>query len=277
MPPLRRAADIVRWTIQMMARVGLGGQDLLARTLARAGWAVSARAVGRYRKHKIVPPPARPPTETRRPTHTVITRFVHHVWMMDVSQVRQFLGPDLFMAAVFDAHSRVPLAVQVFDKRPHAPDMVRLLRTAVRRFARPKYLITDLGGEFIATRCRKAARRLGILQRFASKENVYATARLERFWRTLKENARLYRLGLPLTAADLEPTLAFALTHYVCFRPHEGLCGATPGEVFLGLPPACRSAGEPPRGRPAESGAKVPFRLAYLDPADHRFPILTAA
>lgn len=69
---------------------------------------------------------------------------------MDVSVVHQFLGPDLFLAAVFDAFSRVPLAVEVFDRSPTASAMVGLLRAATRGFGAPRYLITDLGGEFTA-------------------------------------------------------------------------------------------------------------------------------
>ncbi len=42
-PPVRHAADVVRSTIQAMTRLGLGGQDLMTRILARAGWRVSAR------------------------------------------------------------------------------------------------------------------------------------------------------------------------------------------------------------------------------------------
>ena len=207
----------------------------------------------------------------------MIARFVHHTWMMDVSQVHQFLGPDLFMAAVFDAFSRMPLAVEVFPRPPKAWQMARLLRWVVGRLARPKYLITDLGGEFTGEAFRKAVRRFGILQRFASKDNLYATARLERFWRTLKESARLYRLGLPLTLADLEERLAVALFHYVCFRPHEGLQGATPHEAFFGLNPACRETIEPPRGRPGEQSPRPPFAMRYLDPPGSRFPVLTSA
>ena len=54
--------------------------------------------------------------------------------MMDVSEVRQLLGPSLQMAAVFDAFSRVPLALQIFDAKPTARDMARLLKRAVGAF-----------------------------------------------------------------------------------------------------------------------------------------------
>jgi hypothetical protein len=120
-------------------------------------------------------------------------------------------------------------------------------------------------------------KRLGVVQRFASKDNLYATARLERFWRSVKQSAGLYRMQLPLTIDDLEKRLALALLHYVCFRPHEGLGGATPAEAFLGIVPAYHNAVEPPRGRPREGPRTMPFHIEHLDPASGRFPILKSA
>jgi transposase InsO family protein len=261
-----------------MTSLGFGGPDLAARVLARAGWKLSARSVGRYRKEKSVPPlPSPEAPEPRRTPRPVIARFVHHTWMMDISEVKQFLGPTLHMAAVFDAFSRVPLVLEVFDHTPDGRDMSRLLRTAARAFARPKYLITDKGGQFIAGAFRKSARRLGAQHRFAATDSILATARLERFWRTLKETAGLYGLNLPLIREDLERRLELALLYYLCFRPHEGLRGATPTEAFLGMTPAHQSAVEPPRGRPGEGPAQAPFEIDYLDPANRRFPVLKRA
>lgn len=51
-----------------------------------------------------------------------------------MSEVRQLLGPSLQMAAVFDAFSRVPLAVRIFYAKPTACDMSHLLKRAVRAF-----------------------------------------------------------------------------------------------------------------------------------------------
>jgi transposase InsO family protein len=197
--------------------------------------------------------------------------------MMDVSQLTQFIGPDLFIAAVFDAFSRVPLLVQVFEDKPGAKDMARLLMCAARAFAQPRYVITDLGGEFTGRAFARAIAQVSAVQRFASSDSILATARLERFWRTLKEAAHLYRLQLPLTAHDLEHRLELALLYYVAFRPHEGLDGATPLETFLGLEPAHLAAVEPPRGRPGESSADPPFQIAYLDPGNRGFPVLKPA
>jgi transposase InsO family protein len=196
--------------------------------------------------------------------------------MMDVSEVQGFLGNSFYLAAVFEAFSRAPLALQVLDHNPCASEMARLFKNAVRSFGQPRYLITDLGGEFTAKIFRKTVARLGAIQRFASKENLYATVRLERFWRTLKDTASL-RLLRPLTIQDLERRLETALTHYLCFRPHQGLDGATPVEAFLGAEPASKRAAAPPRGRPREGSLDPPFAVAFLDPERADFPVLVAA
>jgi transposase InsO family protein len=197
--------------------------------------------------------------------------------MLDVSQVRQFLGPDLYMAAVFDAFSRMPLVLQVFEVKPSAKEMAGLLRRAARAFGCPRYVVTDRGGEFVGGAFRKAAKQLGAVQRLAASDSIYATARLERFWRTLKESAGLYGLHLPLTAEDLERRLGPALVHYVCFRPHEALRGATPAEAFLGAEPQHLAAVEPPRGRPGDRYDARPLKIEYLDPTARRFPVVSLA
>jgi hypothetical protein len=86
----------------------------------------------------------------------VVARFVNHVWMMDVTVIQTFLGGEVHLAGVFDALSRVPLALQSFGRKPGAGAMARLLKTAVRAFGVPKYLITDLGTEFTGNVFRKA-------------------------------------------------------------------------------------------------------------------------
>ena len=93
--------------------------------------------------------------------------------MMDVTEVTAVpRTPALYMAAVFDAFSRVPLALQVFDSKPAATDMARLLRAAARAFEGPKYLITDLGGEFTG----RAFRQDGPAPRRRPPLRLHATA-----------------------------------------------------------------------------------------------------
>jgi transposase InsO family protein len=199
---------------------------------------------------------------------------VHHVWMMDVSEIQAFLGGGtLYLASVFDAFSRVPLVVQAYQGKPGASAMAKLLKAAVRTFGKARYVITDQGGEFKGKVFRKTAARLGIRHRFGTKDRIFATARLERFWRTLKELTNV-KTDQPLDLADLEQRLETALTFYLCFRPHQGLSGAVPVEAFLGIEPAHEKAVAPPRGRAGEGPQEPPFEIAFLDPHTRTLPIL---
>jgi hypothetical protein len=96
---------------------------------------------------------------------------------------------------------------------------------------------------------------------------------LERLWRSLKE-----RLGLPsfkpATRAALERRIERTLLYYAYLRPHQGLGGATPAEVYFGIEPAHLSAVHPPRGRRGErSEMSSPFLIAHLD-REKRLPVL---
>jgi transposase InsO family protein len=275
-PPITRFADLVRSTVQLMSSLGFGSDETTSLVLARAGWKLSPRSVARIRSEKPTAPA--PPTsrEPHKIAHPVVSRFLNHVWMVDVTEVSSFLGGTFYLASVFDAFSRVPLTLQTYDRKPGAASMARLLKSAARSFGRAKYVITDQGGEFKGSVFRKAAARLGIQHRFGTRDRLFATARLERFWRTLKEAARLRTLQ-PLTLGDLEQRLETTLTHYLCFRPHQALDGATPAEVFLGTEPLCRAASSPPRGRRGEGPRRTPFTVGFLDPDRRMFPMLRKA
>ena len=277
-PPITRMADVVRNTLQMMRGFGFGGDEMTARVLSRAGWKLSARTVGRIRRTRSRPPTA-PTDDGHKTKNPVVARFVNHTWMMDATLVQTFLNGqyrEVHVAGVFDAFSRVPLVLQTFETKPGASAMARLLRTAVKAFGKARYVITDQGGEFSGAVFRKTAARRGIVHRFGTVGNVFATARLERFWRTLKQTANL-KYDQPLTVADLERRLETVLTYYLCFRPHQGLHGATPAEAFLGIVPSSTKAISPPRGRSGEGPRDPPFAIGFLVPDKRALPILKAA
>jgi transposase InsO family protein len=274
-PPVVRIADVGRRLVQSMLQLGIGGEEMVSQVLARAGWVVSSRSVRRIGRERKGSGPETTP-HGPRPRRPVVARFVNHVWMVDVSVVQALLGGEFYMAAVFDAFSRASLAISTYEHKPGASAMARLLRTAARSFGSPKYLITDQGTEFTGKGFRKAASRLGITHRFGSVQSIFAIARLERFWRTLKHTASL-RLLPPLTLGDLERRLETALSYYLRFRPHQGLLGSTPAETFFGLEPARARAIRPPRGRPGEGPDDPPFSIDFLDRETRAFPFLKAA
>ena len=95
---------------------------------------------------------------------------------------------------------------------------------------------------------------------------------IERFWLTLKQMTQVRQLR-PLLKEDLDRRMADALNFYVYHRPHMGLNGATPAEVYFKRRRAHRRAVHPPRGKPTEQRIAAPFEIEFLD-REQRLPIL---
>src|SRR5450756_443971 len=116
-PPVRRFADVVRAVVKTMELAGFGGNDLIARTLARAGWKLSARTVGRIRNERR-PSPRMPEAASTVP-RAVRVRRPNHIWMVDLTDVKGLFSLVTFkVAVVFDAFSRMPLSARILSKEP---------------------------------------------------------------------------------------------------------------------------------------------------------------
>ena len=270
-PPVRRFADVVRAVVKTMELAGFGGNDLIARTLARAGWKLSARTVGRIRKERWPVPrvPEAAPTVPR----AVRAKHPNHVWMVDLTDVKGLFGFVTFkVAVVFDAFSRMALSVRVFCKEASALEISRFVSRTARRHGWPAHFVSDRARCFRGQVFRSKLRRVPVKQRFGAIGKKGSIALIERLWRTLKDALGL-RLLRPSAAEDLAGTVELGLLHYAHFRPHHGLGGATPAEMYFGRTPAHLSAIPPPRGRPGEGPMDSPFRIDYLD-AEQLLPVL---
>ncbi|HKY22790.1 MAG TPA: DDE-type integrase/transposase/recombinase [Vicinamibacterales bacterium] len=179
------------------------------------------------------------------------------------------MGQTLKIGVVLDAYARLPLAASVFTREPTARQMAGLVSRAVTRVGPPRYLVSDRGAQFTARLFAQTLSRLGIRHRFGAIGSPGATARIERFWRTVKMLMTIKRCP-PLSRADLATRLETALAYYAAYKPHTGLSGATPLEIYLGLTPAHT------RARAPTSSATIPrLEIGSLDP-DRRFPIVVA-
>jgi transposase InsO family protein len=193
--------------------------------------------------------------------------------MVDLTDVKGLFGIVTFkVAVVFDAFSRMLLSLTVFSKEASALEIARFVSKAATRHGRPRHFISDHARCFTGQVFRRKLLRLGVKQRFGAVGKKGSIALIERLWRTLKDTLGL-RLLRPSAAEDLAATVEMGLVHYAHFRPHQGLGGSTPAEVYFGRTPEHLSAIPPPRGRPGEGPLDLPFRIDYLD-AERLLPIL---
>lgn len=217
------------------------------------------------------------PPQTPRPaaeSRGVRSRFPHHVWMLDITEIPGLLRLFSFKVAVaFDVFSRSPLAARVFRSEPSAADIGCLFSTAARRFGAPRHTVSDRGSQFTAETFQNCLTRHGVRHRYGAIGRTGSIAVIERFFRTLKGLGG-FRTRPPLLRVDLERRLASVLSYYTWLRPHRGLRGATPAEAVRGIRPAHLTAIPPPRGRPGEAvDVSPPFELRYLG-ANRSLPYL---
>ncbi len=104
-----------------------------------------------------------------------------------------------------------------------AETMVSLVDDAFTRFGRPRHLVVDKAGEFVAGTFRERLDAWGMTLRYCSSDNRRANSWLERLWLTLKRQLGVSRLALPPTTADVHR----ALRYYAYHRPHQSLGGAS--------------------------------------------------
>jgi transposase InsO family protein len=270
-PPVRRFADIVRAMVKTMELAGFGGNDLIARTLARAGWKLSSRTVGRIRRERW--PAPRLPVAAPAVQRAVRARYPNHVWMVDLTDVRGLFGVTTYkVGAIFDVFSRMPLSARVFSKEPSSAYIARFVSGTAKRHGRPIHFVSDRARCFTGQVFRRKLRRLRVKQRFGAVGKKGSIALIERLWRTLKDALGL-KLLRPLVAEDLRRKVVLGLVHYAHFRPHQALGWATPAEIYFARMPAHLSAIPPPRGRPGQAMTVPRFEISFLD-SERRLPVL---
>ncbi len=276
-PPLRTKSEVTRELVTLLDSLRVGGSKRIAQMLVRAGKSIGTETVRRYRKRRPLPAPAPDPEPELRKALALRAKEPNHIWMTDITNIPSFFKLWIFkLVVVLDVYSRYPLAFRVFSKEPASDEISELVTRAVTRFGAPKHFVTDRGPQFTADRFAATLANLGIKQRFGAIGRSGSIAIIERFWRTIKETLDV-RFLPPLTRGQLEQQLDPALFWYAALRPHQGLDGATPSEVYFRLerPAANNDISPSPTAaaRGPDEAPQLPFEVAYLDDR-RRLPFL---
>jgi transposase InsO family protein len=163
--PVNRFPHFVRACVQRLrALCPFLGKAKVAQILARAGLHLAVTSVGRIRREALVEPPTPPRPRTMPSVRRVTAKYPNHVWHVDFTVVPTAAGfwthwlpfarPQCWpfcwwLALAIDHFSRKALGFAVFQKQPTAPQVRQFLRRVTANLgAKPKYIVTDSGGQF---------------------------------------------------------------------------------------------------------------------------------
>lgn len=132
--------------------------------------------------------------------------------------------------ALLDDHARYVVALEVYN-REREVEMLDLLGRALVREGKPQALYLDNGSTYIGDRLQAVCGRLGIGLRHAQPHDPEARGKMERFWRTMREQC-LDFIPPSATLHDIRVRLHAWLDKYYHGAPHAGLLGRTPAAAW---------------------------------------------
>ena len=186
------------------------------------------------------------------------------MWQTDLTEIRLLGFLVCRLVAVIDLFSRKVLAIQVWRQVPTGRSLARLVDLAIAKHGvAPRHMITDQGVQFRSLRFNACLKRHGIAHRYGGIRSPASIAVLERFWRSFKSE-RGGVLWPFLSNRELQRRASTYAVWFNAHRPHQGLGGATPDDVYYG-----RST----KQRPRRHGV---LRLRHLN-GDPGLPIYSVA
>ena len=162
----------------------------------------------------------------------------NQVWCSDVTYIRM-AGGFVYLTAVMDWHSRYVLSWEVSVTLEEG-FCVSALESALRRHGRPQIFNTDQGVQYTGQAFTGVLKGQAIRISMDGKGRATDNIMIERLWRSVKYE-EIY-----LKDYESIPELITALKAYFEFynheRPHQGLGGARPAEVYRDRPALKRVA-----------------------------------
>jgi len=280
--PVNKFPDFVRYTVQRLKTLcPTLGRVKIAEVLCRAGLHHGATTVRRILKET---PHAKPPEAAVTSDRVVTAKRPNHVWHIDLTTVPTaggfwaswlpFAIPQCWpfcwwLAVVIDHHSRRAIAFAVFPKRPNSLALRTFLgRTITRVKATPKYLICDKDKVFWCGAFKRWCRRKRVRPRYGAVGKHGSIAVVERFIRTMKDEATR-RIRILQRRARFRAQIDSFFVWYNEHRPHAALTGRTPNEAYFRLRPANRRPRIEPRKRwPRSAPCAAPRTLVAGQPGD---------
>jgi putative transposase len=229
--------DLMRRIDEQFLEAPWYGSRQMTRHLRREGHAIGRKRVRRLMaKMGLAAIYQRPRTTVPHPEHRIYPYLLrdltvdqpNQVWCADITYIPMRRG-FLYLVAIMDWASRKVLSWRLSNTMD-VEFCLEALNEALARFGRPVIFNTDQGSQFTSPRFTEAlaaaAIRISMDGRGRWMDNVF----IERLWRSLKyECVYLHAFE---TGSALRTGLTGWIDYYNARRPHSGLAGRTPDEVY---------------------------------------------
>ncbi len=287
--PVNRYPDFVRNLVrQLKCLFPAMGTERMAQVLARAGLHLGATTIRRMVRENGGPPEDDAEVTTRR-RRRVVARYPGHTWHVDLTTVPTRAGfwvpwfpfslpqrwPFCWWVAVaVDQVSRTLVGFAIFDHSPSSDQIQIFLDRAIQASrSTPKYVITDKGTQFWCRSFKRWCKRRGIRPRYGRIGEPASIAIVERFIRSMKQEC-IRCVLVPLSLAAMRREVHLYGIWYNTQRPHMGLAGKTPHEVYASRTARWRRFEPRPHWsqrlrRRGAGGDKVRLTVSYVEDRKH--------
>ncbi|MBU1734860.1 MAG: DDE-type integrase/transposase/recombinase [Verrucomicrobia bacterium] len=283
--PINKHPDLVHYIVQRLKILcPLMGKKRIAHFLTMAGIKISSSSVGRFLKKPLQPkPPTIEEVTAEKPDNVVTARYPNHVWHIDLTVVPTSSGfrttwfpfslPQCWpfaywVALIIDHFSRKIVGFAVFNNQPDSLQIRSFLGRAIHATGQaPKYIISDKGSQFWCHAFKQWCKRKNIRPRYGAIGKYGSIAIIERLIRSMKSECTR-KIIIPLRQTDMRYELGFYFMWYNEFRPHQGIKGKTPIELYSGI------SHSPPKFNIRDPNPKLTLQVAYLHERPH-LPIIS--
>ncbi len=243
--PVNKFPDYVRYLVRRLKVLCPQlGKEKIAQHLCRAGLQIGTTTVGRFVREEFPPPP---PPQPQTAMTGIRSQRPNHIWLTDLTVVPisggfwtswlPFAVPQRWpfcwwVAIVLDHFSRKVQGFAVFPKKPTSKILRSFLGRVIRRVGKaPKYLICDKEKQFHCPGFRAWCHSKGIRTRYGAVGKHGSISLIERLILTMKDECTR-RIIVSFQRDRFHIELSVFFEWYARHRPHSGLGGRTPHEVY---------------------------------------------